>query len=294
MRHYLHVCILMATTPALFAQAPVTQLSANTDQVILEYTGQVINTPPAASIQYGFFNVVRGFDSAFRGGPENESNANFTFYTEATTTRTVVNGPLRIITREGTTTAYLASAAGDFNNPDSFRAGVPIQVSTMHQQVVTDITAQTFSVVNVNTITAANPFVLAGGSYRLGAPGEAFRTSLAGHLTASGPPTGHFGGYATGITTAGMKLTADPNPIVVRDGSGKGQTTLFWYAPGITSTEIRVNSVDGPILARGGASGTAQTGKWVTNGMTFYLQDASGGRAQSADSTVAKVSVAVE
>jgi hypothetical protein len=294
MRQFLNVCIFVLTTSVSFAQAPVNQISANTDQVILEYTGQVINTPPAASIQYGFFNVVRGFESAFRGSPESEANAMFTFYTDATTTRTIVNGPLRIITREGTTTIYLTSAAGDFTNPDSFRAGLPIQVSTMHQQVVTDITAQTFTVVNVNTIKMIDSFTVGSISYQLGAPGEAFRTSLTGHLTSTGPPTGHFGGYSTGITTAGMKLTADPNPIVVRDGSGKGQATLSWHAPGISSTEIRVNTVDGPILARGGPFGTVQTGKWVTNGMTFYLQDSSGGKAQSGDSTLARVSVIVQ
>ena len=49
---------------------------------------------------------------------------------------------------------------------------------------------------------------------------------------------------------------------------------------------MRVNSPGGPLFAAGFSTGSAQTGVWVTNGMTFYLQDASGG-ANSATSSAA-------
>ena len=160
-------------------------------QILMEYIGQVINgTPtPASSDQFGNLQAVAGVDSSLQ----------FTFYTQATTVKAVVNGPLRIVDRTGTTTIYLASTPGDFSNPDSFRSGTPAQISTLRQQVVVDTSSGTFTVVNINTITAAEQFLSNGNDVQLGEVGQSFRTVLTGHLNAPGMlPSGWFGGYAVG------------------------------------------------------------------------------------------------
>jgi hypothetical protein len=134
----------------------------------------------------------------FAGAPENETTAWFTFHREATNLRVTANGPLRIISREGTTTVYLnATPAGNFSNPDSFRAGTPIQTSTLRQQVIVDTVSQTFTVVNQDTITSSSLFSVNGRTYQIGKVGDVFRTTKNGHL--SGPvPSGHFAGYSVG------------------------------------------------------------------------------------------------
>ena len=170
------------------ASAPPWASSAFHGQILMEYVGQVINgTPtPASSKQFGNLH-----------GLAVDPSLQFTFYTEATTVKAVPNGPLRIVDRTGTTTIYLASAPGDFSNPDSFRSGTPVQVSTLQQQVIVDTSTGVFTVVNINTITTAAEFLSDGNEIQLGEPGQSFRTVLNGHLNAPGMlPTGWFGGYA--------------------------------------------------------------------------------------------------
>lgn len=183
------LCLAFVTLAAVCACAPLWANAAFHGKILMEYVGQVINgTPtPAASNQFGNLQGVSGVDPSLQ----------FTFYTEAATVKSVVNGPLRIIDRTGTTTIYLASAPGDFSNPDSFRSGTPVQVSTLQQQVIVDTSTGAFSVVNINTITAATEFLSGGNEVQLGNAGQSFRTILNGHLNAPGmSPTGWFGGYA--------------------------------------------------------------------------------------------------
>jgi hypothetical protein len=171
------------------ASAPLWASSAFHGQILMEYVGQVINgTPtPASSNQFGNLHGVAGVDPSLQ----------FTFYTEATTVEAVANGPLRIVDRTGTTTIYLASTPGDFTNPDSFRSGTPVQVSTLRQQVIVDTSTGAFTVVNINTITTATEFLSDGDESHLGKAGQSFQTVLNGHLNAPGMlPTGWFGGYA--------------------------------------------------------------------------------------------------
>jgi hypothetical protein len=73
-------------------------------------------------------------------------------------------------------------------------------------------------------------------------------------------------------------LTANPNPIMVCNGSGLGVTTLSWNAPSsVSATQVRVGSPTGTLFSGGGATGSATTGLWVINGLQFFLQDVSGG-----------------
>jgi len=183
------LCLTVVALAAVCVSAPLWASNTFHGQILMEYVGQVINgiPAPASSNQFGNLHGVAGVDPSLQ----------FTFYTEATTVKAVANGPLRIVDRTGTTTIYLASTPGDFSNPDSFRSGTPVQVSTLRQQVIVDTSTGAFSVVNINTITTAAEFLSDGDDIQLGKAGQSFRTVLNGHLNAPGMlPTGWFGGYA--------------------------------------------------------------------------------------------------
>lgn len=194
MRHSAGVCyfaalVLAAGLVNALAWADDNERDVFDAPILLEYIGQVINgTPtPASSHQFGNLQQVAGVDTSLH----------FTFDTEATTSRVVANGPIRIADRTGTTTIYLGSAPGDFGNPDSFHSGTPVQASSLRQQVIVDTSTGVFSVINVNTITSAALFVSDGREVQLGEIGQSFQTVLNGHLNVPGMlPTGWFGGYA--------------------------------------------------------------------------------------------------
>ena len=173
------------------------------NKIVFELLGQVINFPTPAplgsSIQYGYLTRVRGMTSVFAASPQNETTALLTFFNEVTTTQTNTNGPLLIPTRRnGTTTIYLNSATANFADPDSFRSGIPVLTSTLHQQAVVDTATGAFTAVFENTITWTATFTIDGREFRLGRKGQAFRTTLTGHLNPAPPPFGYFAGYAVG------------------------------------------------------------------------------------------------
>jgi hypothetical protein len=88
----------------------------------------------------------------------------------------------------------------------------------------------------------------------------------------------------TGVTPPTPVFTAQPNPISAADQA----TTLYWNAPGYSNLVIHVNSATGPALTGPvGSSGSVTTGPWVTNGMQFFLVNATTG------ATVASVVVQV-
>ena len=158
--------------------------------ILWELVGQVINggaSGPSVSVQFG--NLLGSSCSA--------PDAALTFYTEATTTRTTSNGPLRIIDRTGTTTVRLAPAAGDFASPETFRAGTVVQTSRLEQQVIFDTSTGAFTVLNVNTVSPGGAPPSGWSCPELLRPGARIRTELRGHVnTPGGTPTGWFGGYA--------------------------------------------------------------------------------------------------
>ena len=92
------------------------------------------------------------------------------------------------------------------------------------------------------------------------------------------------------------QFSANPNPITqstIVKGILVGQTTLSWSATNVGSVDVRVGAPNGTLFASGGSTGTAQTGLWVSDGMTFYLQDTTGGRPLTAANTLATVVVNV-
>ncbi len=93
---------------------------------------------------------------------------------------------------------------------------------------------------------------------------------------------------ATATLVGAGKLTLNPDPIFVTDGSTLGVTTVSWSTFGTTAVEVHIGSPSGPQFG-GSNSGTASvmTGKWVKDGMSFYLQDVSNGKPLTAANTLA-------
>ena len=182
---------------------------------MLEVVGQVINLPATtdaplgSSQQFGYVSHLEDVDTVFTDNDpahQNETTAMLTFFTEVKTVRVTPNGPFSIVIREGTTTFYRNTAPATFASPDSFRSGEPVLSSTIRQQVIVDTVERTFTVVNMNTVTATRWFELGAGTVRIGSRGDMLRTSLVGVLRVRDgvpPPTGHFAGSAVGVAAGG-------------------------------------------------------------------------------------------
>jgi hypothetical protein len=82
-------------------------------------------------------------------------------------------------------------------------------------------------------------------------------------------------------------------PTVILSSSGLGRTILTWQVPAEMYVEVHVDKPDGTVFTASKGPGTAQTGPWVQNGMQFFLQDASNGKARTAQNTLAHVKVEV-
>lgn len=173
--------------------------------IALELVGQVLNVPMTpTSNQYGYLSAVDGIDSVFTGTPHNETTALFTFFTVATTMQVINNGNLRIVNRTGTTTIYLDEAPnGNFADPGTFADGTPILTMSLKQQVILDLVENTFTTVNVNTVTSAASFTVNGSQFRLGQPRDQFRTFISGRGNTTGTPAGFvIAGYVVPIEKA--------------------------------------------------------------------------------------------
>ena len=89
----------------------------------------------------------------------------------------------------------------------------------------------------------------------------------------------------------GPSFSANPNPIPVTGGAFVGATTLSWSTPDAQGIEIHIDSPNGKLFAQSGNRGSMETGTWVADGMTFYLQDVTGGKPLTSDYTLATVVV---
>ncbi len=170
---------------------------------IMELVGHVTNFPttPPTSHQYGYLTRLADLEALFleAAAVRDESTARYTLFTDCVATSVVMDGTLRRVHREGSTTLYQIIAPARFAAPESFRAGTPIQLSRFTQDVVVDTLSQRFTVVNVNEISSATPFDAGDGRLlQLGEPGERFTTHLEGRMHAQGPPSGSFEGYMLG------------------------------------------------------------------------------------------------
>jgi len=93
--------------------------------------------------------------------------------------------------------------------------------------------------------------------------------------------------------TASTAISASPNP-AIHTANGDAIATISWNAPsGVTAVEVHLGGPTGPLFTTGGPAGSAVTGPWVSNGMTFYLQDATNG-AGSNSTTLGTIAVTVQ
>ncbi|MGC2659876.1 MAG: ferritin-like domain-containing protein [Bryobacteraceae bacterium] len=109
-------------------------------------------------------------------------------------------------------------------------------------------------------------------------------------------PNGVNGSFTTSSAAAaannGVTFTATPNPIPTNPGQMYAATTLSWNAPAsVQFIQIRIGSPSGGLFSTNFPSGSMATGPWVTDGMMFFLQDITDGKALTAANTLATVVV---
>jgi hypothetical protein len=164
--------------------------------VSLELVGQTGGSAVGRAIQFGYVAHLHGLSIFNAGGPEDEKTARLSFFADTNTLRVTNNGPLRILSRDGTFTLYRdPTANGDFARPESFSDGTAVLAARLRQQVIINMLTGAFTALNVNRITSTTPFEVGGKQVRLGKVGQTFRTLLAGQSNASPPPGAHIAGY---------------------------------------------------------------------------------------------------
>jgi hypothetical protein len=175
------------------------RVNLRSDATWMEFIGQVVNSTATSSNQFGYLTYLRGVEDLFTGPVQNAQTARFTFFNETTTIGVVNHGPLRIVTREGTTTVYQQLAGADFASPDSFRAGIPIQKSTLRHVVVINTTNNSFTTLFENVVTRVSPGEIDGLEVQLGKVGDMFRITILGQTVPPIPPNGWIYGFAAGF-----------------------------------------------------------------------------------------------
>jgi hypothetical protein len=195
------VSVLWLATAAHAEGNPHAALRVNLtiDQTWMEFVGQVVNPSATSSNQFGYLTYLRGVDQLFVGDVVSAETARFTFFNETTTVSVLNHGPLRIITREGTTTIHHSEGGSSFANPDSFRAGTPLQTSRLRHVVIINLTDNSFTTLFENVVTDVSSTEIDGRVLRLGRVGQMFRTTILGQIIAPIPPNGWIAGFAVGV-----------------------------------------------------------------------------------------------
>lgn len=175
------------------------RVQLNVDQTWMEFVGQVVNPSATTSNQFGYLTYLRGVDRLFSGDVVSAETARFTFFNETTTISVLNHGPLRIITREGTTTLYVSGGGSSFAAPDSFRAGTPVQTSRLRHVVIINLTDNSFTTLFENVVTHVSAVEVDDRALRLGRVGQMFRTTILGQIVPPVPPNGWIAGFAVGV-----------------------------------------------------------------------------------------------
>lgn len=193
-------------------------------------------------------------------------------------------------------TAHVQSIGGSITaspNPVNIAAGTPYGQTTLTWS------APTASTVEIHVNSPDGPLFASGQSTGSATTGTWVTSGMTFFLQNAG--NGNPTNYSNTLATVTMQLTGDtqptltatPNPTAAGT-SGYAQTTLSWWAPNASALELHAGSPDGPLVAVSGPSGTATTGAWITDGTTFYLQDATSGISISPANTLATVTVRVQ
>jgi hypothetical protein len=175
------------------------RVGLNVDQTWMEFVGHVVNPSPTASNQFGYLTYLRGVDRLFTGNTVSAETARFTFFNETTTVSVLNHGPLRVITRDGTTTIYHSEGGSTFTDPDSFRSGIPLQRSQLRHVVIINLTDNSFTTLFENVVTEVSRVEVDNRVLRLGRVGQMFKTTILGQIVAPIPPNGWIAGFATGV-----------------------------------------------------------------------------------------------
>jgi len=195
------------------------------------------------------------------GGPAPPTSSETAIQLQASSLATQLGGSITFETTEGWD--------GTYNLYDGSKMVASVALSSGRQAFF----SQTFLTPGAHLITAA----YLGNAFRFGSVSNTI-TITVGTSAASAPPN---------------SLTATPNPVVVPFGATVGATTITWSAPQAQAVELHIGSPNGILFSGGGSSGSAQTGPWVSDGMTFYLQDTTGGKSLVAANTLATLVVHV-
>jgi hypothetical protein len=159
----------------------------------------------------------------------------------------------------------------------------------------------TIQVVSVTSGTGIEEFTVRGKLSKLANPRKAslfvlailFVVSFAGCSKPEPEPAPSKTATPAGISLNGSaSLTADPNPVIVTDNTGLGETVVNWKS-NVARVDIRVESFNGKLFASGGSTGSARTGKWVRKGSKFFMQDHDAADPTSAAATLATLTVDV-
>ena len=118
----------------------------------------------------------------------------------------------------------------------------------------------------------------------------------------SGQPLTYQFTLATAVATVIPNSPSAPGvlfgatPGVAPDPSNTGVSTasLYWDAPAAAEVEVHVGAANGPLFVAAAGNAFYATGDWVTDGMQFYLQNASSGNATSPANTMAITTVDVQ
>ncbi len=179
------------------------------NKISAELIGQVLNASPEVSAQYGYISYLSGFDTAAliaSGDVLSEQSALLTFYNDTTVESVINNGPMRVIDRSGEATFYFnTTPAGDFGDPETFRAGVAVMKASLRHQVILDTVTGAFTAHFDCIVISNEPFTIAEKNYQLGEAGQPFEVTFSGHLNPQAPPSGHMGGFITGLEVQATK-----------------------------------------------------------------------------------------
>ncbi len=170
-----------------------------------------------------------------------------------------------------TTTVYLGNASLSASpNPIVVPAGTTAGVTTI------SFNAPGYSNTQVRVGSPTGDWMLCCESSGSGLTGDWVTNGMNFYLVDAN--TGNVLQSLTVQLQAGpITLTATPNPILVPPGATVGTTAISYNAPGYPNAQVRPVSPTGAWMLCCESSGSGETGAWVTNGLPFFLVDASTG-----------------
>jgi hypothetical protein len=105
----------------------------------------------------------------------------------------------RLRPRLDQTTIYHSAGASTFADPDSFRAGIPLQTSQLRHVVIINLTDNSFTTLFENVVSDVSRVEVDGRPLRPGRVGQMLRMTILGQIVPPIPPNGWIAGFAVGM-----------------------------------------------------------------------------------------------